>query len=144
MKFSHQQPRGALFSLLCSTFSLLWQNYAHIGCSSKETFERFYCWSLMCCIYLVRKIICKNRHEENECVSVLEWAGKWTIKVFLSLYQVSDNSLHGIRKVIKRKKFSLEKSLKPNLPVLALAAHILKSAIKKYSKFLTTALGRGS
>lgn len=67
---------------------------------------------LSCCIYLVRKIICKNRHEENECVSVLKWARKQTIKVFLSLYQVSDNSLHGIRKVIKIKKFLSGKKYK--------------------------------
>lgn len=31
MKFSHQQPRDAVSSLLCSIFSLLWQEYEQIG-----------------------------------------------------------------------------------------------------------------
>lgn len=47
--------------------------------------------------------------KKMKCISILKWAGNWTIKIPLSLYQVSDNSVHRIRKVIKRKVFFWKK-----------------------------------
>lgn len=47
--------------------------------------------------------------EKIKCISILKWAGKWTIKVLLSLYKVADNSIYRIRREMKRKIFFLGK-----------------------------------